>query len=263
MAAAHGHLPVVQHLVEHDVTALDHQSLFQPSPSHVAATHGHVDVVTYLLGRGASPFDCDYWGTSLVDIATQKDSPELLRALHPYGVCASRNNQQGRTCLHEAAILNSGRVLQALLDLGHSPDQRDSLGNAPLHLAACRGNVWAVEVLTSAGATLSAANTQGQQPLHLATREGHTPVMSRLLQKGCQVDCTDIHGRTCVDYTVQSLKLGLLSAARAACVIAKLLEAGARLGEVQPAFTLHVLRLPTGSRLPVLRRLAWSGGQWS
>lgn len=82
-----------------------------------------------------------------------------------------------------------------LVEAGTPLETLDGRGNGILHYAALIGNVEIARILVDAGIDIEQRNSQFQRtPLHLAAMSGHVAVMNFLLQRGAQINATDMHG---------------------------------------------------------------------
>ncbi|XP_042198816.1 ankyrin repeat domain-containing protein 24 isoform X1 [Callorhinchus milii] len=82
--------------------------------------------------------------------------------------------------------------------------KQDSDGRSAYHLAAMKGYVDCLEVILSHGVDVSAMDSSGMNALHLAARYGHHQCVKRLLQERCPVNTMDSYGRTALHYAAAS-----------------------------------------------------------
>lgn len=140
---------------------------------HIAASRGHYDLVKYLLEKDAK--------INLKD--KFKRSPIIL---------ATANGQL--------------KVLSLLLMKGGSFNDADSSNNYPVHYAAAYGFQSCLDLLKLAGADLNPQNSWNLTPLSVAMAKGHFGMVKKLLNNPeCDVNCTDVEGRTIISRATQNL----------------------------------------------------------
>ncbi|MCP3905802.1 MAG: hypothetical protein GY715_19415 [Planctomycetes bacterium] len=83
-----------------------------------------------------------------------------------------REDGDGRTALHRAALGGRESIVEALLRGGADPNATDARGETPLHLAARRARREVAALLIAAGAGVDARSRDGRTPLHLVADQG-------------------------------------------------------------------------------------------
>jgi len=130
---------------------------------------------------------------TLLDAVRSKDEGKLLEALEyirlPQGGYAGLNDRHpvtGRTCLHEAVMLNSTGMVKALLAAGSDPNVGHSTQGPALLHAAAFGEAEMVELLLSRQADIRAVDVVGYTALHYACSGGHVETARILLAYGAE-----------------------------------------------------------------------------
>jgi hypothetical protein len=90
--------------------------------------------------------------------------------------------EDGRTCLINAARNGHLDTCRLLIDKGAQVNAKDSIGCTPLHLAAWKGHIEVLRPLCDRGADIEARNQDGSRPLHYAVKYGHFPIMKELIE---------------------------------------------------------------------------------
>ncbi|KDO20629.1 hypothetical protein SPRG_12986 [Saprolegnia parasitica CBS 223.65] len=142
LAAANGHVAIVQYLAEMMHMPLDVTTQSGETPLHFAATHNHTSVVGYLLSQKCN-----------------------LNAVTTTQFCSS---------LHYAAARGHLDVVKQLV-MAHADVLPNAVGNTILHVAAETNDTAILAYLSSLPAMVhfaTAANNRGYSPLHVAAVHG-------------------------------------------------------------------------------------------
>jgi ankyrin repeat protein len=135
------------------------------------------ELLQRLLDAGADVHATDERGTTVMDVAVQSETVEMVEML----VAAGADVNAGAVLpLSAASAFEDTVVLQALLTAGADVNAKDSQGHTPLFAAIAHGNAAAVEALLGAGADPMAVGAEGKSPLEAA--EGTEEVMEVLLR---------------------------------------------------------------------------------
>ncbi|CAH1269319.1 ANKRD17 [Branchiostoma lanceolatum] len=189
IAAANGHVEVVQKLLEFgaDVDITDHQNIC--TPLLPAAQDGHVEVVQQLLKAGADVNKASKVGATPILLAAQNGHVEVVQLLLEAGADVDKANETGNTPLYQAAIFGHVEVVQQLLKAGAEVDKAASGGLTAVYGAAHQGHVEVVQQLLRAGADVDKSlqgavpewNYQNITALHGASTMGHFEVACLLI----------------------------------------------------------------------------------
>ena len=148
-AAAAGHLPRVNELVESDPSAA---AAYSPDGFPVlalAAVFGHEEVARYLHSKGA-------------------------------GLNAISRNATGYTALTGAVASNHVSITKWLVENGADVNYRYAKGHSPLLEAAANGNLEITRILLAHGADPNARTDDNKSALNFAEERGHTEVAALL-----------------------------------------------------------------------------------
>jgi ankyrin repeat protein len=106
----------------------------------------------------------------------------------------------GRTALHEAAVVGNVRLMEVLISHGAQVDSENSIGETPLHFAARFGKLGALKLLISHGAAIDPKSKHTKAtPLLIAAESGHEAIIRELLDSGAKKNTRDIFGKTAPD----------------------------------------------------------------
>lgn len=171
-------------------------SLSQPreARSHVtrilwkAVIDAPPDLADLILTSTASPFDFlfvdDINGRTCLHEAAIVGVLRLVNLCLENGVLRDKVDVYGRSALHYAAMGGHGAVCQRLVQVGLPPDIVDLDNCTSLIYAVLKGDVGCVRVLLVEGnvSAQAAASNGDLMPLSLAARSGHIDVATLLLQ---------------------------------------------------------------------------------
>ena len=123
-----------------------------------------------------------------------------------------RGEEDGRTCLINAARNGHLDICRLLIDKGAQVNAIDSGGCTPLHLAAWKGHIEILRPLCDRGADIEARNQDGSRPLHYAVKYGHFPIMKELIEvRNAGINARDDDGWTALREARHSNKAYIVS----------------------------------------------------
>lgn len=102
-------------------------------------------------------------------------------------------SEEGWTPLHHAASDNDSDRIRALLADGADINAQCKLGGTPLWIAASIGAVGAAETLITEGADVN-SGSNGSMPIVYAARNGHTAIAILLISRGAYIHGERNHG---------------------------------------------------------------------
>ncbi|KAF0690547.1 Aste57867_18063 [Aphanomyces stellatus] len=189
-ASRHGHVDVVQALLEHkaDADAFDnaHQSaLFSATAS------GHANIVHLILA-----YDAKTDGTTPLRLACERGNASIVEALVTHGASVDATSQDGMTGLHWVASHGFLDAALALVNCGAIVDLVTENGTTALMLASEMGHCTIANALLEHKAAVNTADKSGKTALFLASSKGHVEIVTALIHQGANVDCETRDGQT-------------------------------------------------------------------
>ncbi|XP_043926146.1 ankycorbin [Protopterus annectens] len=106
------------------------------------------------------------------------------------------------------------KVSSLLVKKGVSATKQDSEGKSAFHLAAIKGQAECLGTMLTHGVDLTSVDSVGRTALHLAAKNSHPECIKRLFQYKCPVENTDSGGRTALHYAAEC---GCLSVVQLLC----------------------------------------------
>ena len=172
-----GHIKIAVKLIETgaDVNVTSPDGL---TPLHDAAYNGRKEIIRLLIHNGAKPDARDDLGKTPLDLAIENKRREVLPLLKPMHM-AARNREIAR--LRE--------LIETYPDLVNA---RDENGRTPLHEAAIMGHKDIARLLIDSGATVDAGDIDGLMPLELAKQHSRDTMVQLLLASGTPPNNKDI-----------------------------------------------------------------------
>ncbi|CAI9102796.1 OLC1v1001140C2 [Oldenlandia corymbosa var. corymbosa] len=132
---------------------------------------------------------------------------ELVRMLLAAGANPTAEDpQNGRTALHNAAMINDVHLVKVILDAGVDVNIRNTHNTIPLHVALARGANSCVELLLSAGANCNLQDNDGDNAFHIAAevakmvRENLEWITVMLRYPDAAFEARNHSGKTLCDY---------------------------------------------------------------
>jgi ankyrin repeat protein len=164
---------------------------------HVAAQHGHLEVVEALVEKGANVDATTPSGNTPLMLAAVNGHVEVAKWLLAAHASVHAANSNGYTALYAAVDRDSVAMMELLLDAGADKNAVSRLGVTPLHLASQNGRLQAVSVLVARGVAVDLPDSNyGRTALQYAAQAGHVEVVQQLVQGGAAVDAVDEYGGT-------------------------------------------------------------------
>ena len=168
---------------------------------HLACQHGHLDIVQYLINdQDFNPETTIPNGRTPVHTACKSGHLHIVKCLITDHKCNPHcTDNDGYTPLHAASESGSIETVKYLIT-EQACDQHvaDSIGATPLHYASKSGHLDIVQCLINKfNCDPQKSNSTGNIPLHYACRGGQTAVARYLIEEcQCSPNCTDMFGHT-------------------------------------------------------------------
>lgn len=236
MAAAAGHLDIVEYLVEKGayINGINYWDIVNHATAlELAADEGHLDIVKYLVEKGARVDATGGAGTALL-WAAGKGHLKIVEYLVEQGANINAANYYSHstaleaaasagylevvrylvkkrayvdagdtfTALYGAAREGHFEIVKYLVEEGASINGRScpyrsySYNHTALHVAARRGHFEMVRYLVDKGAKINAYASVLGTVLHEAARGGHLEMVRYLVEKGASINAKDSCGTT-------------------------------------------------------------------
>lgn len=182
IAVAHGHVALIQLLLDKGAEAFDPYSDDFPTVLHLlgafsldAFKDAYRQIARLILERDTAHIETlSQEGQTPLDVAARHGNLEFMKMLLEFGAQIEGNVSP----LSEAAGGGHMPVVQFLLDQGVRTDR------FPISNACCGGHVDIVRLLITHGLD------EGIGPLHMAAARGHTDVVQFLLDNGTVAEAT-------------------------------------------------------------------------
>ncbi len=215
---------------DRSIAAYADSSPFRKTPLHVAAIEGHVGVLDLFYSLNLPVDTKAAFDNTPLHLACLYEKKNFVKAMVDKGADLTLKNQDGRHCLHLAALRNSPRIVQLLTAFPALVRGKDGNGNLPLHIAckfkklknaeilyevypegiheldddlntplhhACScGDLEIVRYLIKKKAFIEAVNITGDTPLSIAVLYGHLEIVEYLIGQGADISARDIEKGT-------------------------------------------------------------------
>ncbi|XP_067309030.1 protein fem-1 homolog A [Pseudorasbora parva] len=211
IAARHGHLEVVEYLLEHCKANAEHggsvnfdgETIEGAPPLWAASAAGHLPVVKTLLTHGASVNNTTLTNSTPLRAACFDGHLEIVRYLVEHRADMEVANRHGHTCLMIACYKGHRDIARFLLERGADVNRRSVKGNTALHDCAESGSLEIMKMLLKRDARME-RDGYGMTPLMAASVTGHTNIVEYLVHQPRpgreeRVDALELLGATFVD----------------------------------------------------------------
>ena len=224
-AAENGHEAVVRLLLENGAS-VNSKDPDGGTPLHRAAWNGHTSIVQLLLEKEADvSARYSYDASAQGNMACGQEM--VVRLLLEKGADAAERYFRGGTALHWAAWSGHESVVKLLLDYGADFTAEDSDGGTALYGAAQSGYQSVVQLFLDRGMELPAGYAMEEvaalqerdekspangvsTELHWLAWNGREGMVGPLLDKGMNVNATNLNGRTALHWAAWSGHEGIV-----------------------------------------------------
>jgi ankyrin repeat protein len=141
----------------------------------------------------------------LLFIATQLNSPALVKFSILAGGDVNSIDKEDRTALHKAAFKGSKKAIEALIENGADINSCNKNNETPLHWAAKGGNHQVIEQLIAKGASIDTQDKLGATPLHWAVLYHKGDAIKTLIKHGADVNKPDKDDKTPLYWAAHTL----------------------------------------------------------
>lgn len=210
LASAKNHSSCLQELLSHyhdhcTINLVDH---WGRSPLHYAAYYGHLSCLHLLIDHHADLHLHDKSGNSPLFYASfHAHLPCISLFLQNHAKILDINSG-GRTALHASAWFGSVRACEILLESGNSSllDKPCNNGRTCLHRAAVKNHLRLLDFLLSKSADINFPDSNGATPLMLAAYHQKLDVVKFLLEKNANSQSKDELDRSVSSYAKRGAK---------------------------------------------------------
>lgn len=206
VAAAHGHVRVLEHLVATRANPGEAFGQDRTTPLHLAGKNGHLPVVKFLTSGSES---LRAWNETLTNELKHRCLPTIVAEGGAVSVPVMKYLIGLRADLHQdcegqspmASVIQSfdgGLAMVSLLAEQGCKIKHEHLSQAA---NSARESVGITDYLVKA---LGGADIPGEldQPLHTATKKGHLKIVELLLSNRAKVDAVDSKGMQAIHHVV-------------------------------------------------------------
>ena len=181
-----------------DTSTVGSKTLLSSDQSLIELTEGgdHVAIKT-LLGTGVNANIVDEDGKSCLHLAAISGFADIAALLIEHGALIEMKSKEGRTPLYEAAVNKRHETIKLLLGKGADTRTTGVNNNYPLHEAAHKGSVECINLLLEKDDSLiNVPSSIGLTPLMLSTYTVSPRASLSLLNRGAGTDAVDDLGMT-------------------------------------------------------------------
>lgn len=189
-----------------------------PLLSYAVSTNNFV-LAELMLLIGADPTVKNAWGDTLLHMAAQKNSVQMVKLLLGAGLDINvlGNDEFNCTALYQAIYYGSLDVVEFLIEQGADVNIPDSHGTLPIVKAGERGYTNTVNLSLKHGAEVNSQDGNKQTALHRAAYHGKIDTMIFLLENGADLGKINIYGET----PLFSASAALVNSANAVSILLK------------------------------------------
>jgi len=171
----------------------------------LAVTKGSDEVAEILISRNADLSIKNDKGQSVLQVAAEDGSLNILHALIDKGLNVNERDNHGNTALMSTCDMKKVRLL-----LGKNCDvniKNNDKETALMHATRC-DNMDIAGALLDKGADINAKNKEGITALMMAAMHSRVEIVKSLLERGADAADKDTYGRTALDLAGKSVLTG-------------------------------------------------------
>jgi ankyrin repeat protein len=176
-AAERGETKIARQLMERGANAKTLEGRHLHSPLHVAAAHGHLPLVELLLERGSPLAHRDRFGGTALDEAAFGGHADVVSLLVKQGLAVEWPLHVA------AGLGNRQRVEKLLDEGAEVNAPTRGWKNSPLAYAVGGGQLEVARLLVEQGADVDTRNVAGATPLHIAAGHGRVEIAQWLIEQ--------------------------------------------------------------------------------
>lgn len=155
-----------------------------------------------LIAGGASLFDRDAFGTSVLMLSAKSGDIELCQRAFDAGLSVNTLNEQGKSPLMFAAFNGRVEIVKWLVSVGADVNLADERGRAALVHVIHRWDEKNFEVLLNAGANCNHQDICGRTPLMYAVRKHKVQAFNLLMEAQADVNLLDNSNRSALAHAL-------------------------------------------------------------
>ena len=201
LACQHGHLDIVQYLINDQNCNPETTIPNGHTPLHIACKSGHLHIVKCLItDHKCNPHCTDNDGYTPLHAASESGNTETVKYLITEQGCDPQvSDSNSSTPLHYASESGHLDIVQCLItEFNCDPQTSNSRGSIPLHFACLGGQIAVAKYLIDEHhCDPNSTNTFGNTSVYLACLSGCLPLVKYLIaEHGCNPDIANSDGLT-------------------------------------------------------------------
>ncbi|XP_050297321.1 uncharacterized protein LOC126736813 [Anthonomus grandis grandis] len=211
IAAGQGHVNVVEVLLINGAD-INSKDIKNRRSIELAVAHGHLPVVELLMQYGKIDINAKSNDDStMLHIASQNNDLRMVKYLVDQGSDINAKNAFGSKPIHIAARDGFKATVKFFLSRGLSINELGAAKQTLLHYATINGHLKVVKYLVAQGADVNAKDIKGLTPIHVAANFGHKNIIEILLKSGGIYNSVDKLYRRALDMTNNKDVISLLA----------------------------------------------------
>ncbi|EAY01089.1 ankyrin repeat protein, putative [Trichomonas vaginalis G3] len=155
-----------------------------------------LSILEYFLSHDVNINAKDNDEKTALHVAAIINKKEIAEFLISHGANINEKNKNGETALHKAAFMNSKETVEFLISYGANINEKDNDGETTLHKAAFMNNKETIELLISHGANINENDKNGETALHKAAFMNNKESVELLISHGANINAKEKYGHT-------------------------------------------------------------------